>query len=346
MDAGKDSELKMKVSVVMPVYNGGEIMRRAIDSVLAQTHKDFDFVCIDDGSTDGVSAGILDEYASKDSRITVVHRANKGVPETLKEGYSLARGDFVAHIDQDDIFHPQLLEYCIKAATRHKLDFLSFRYATIHGEMNMPFAYVMGGIDRLMVWDSQAKAADPRGYCVAMAIVHTDTWAHFVRKDLMLKYPFGVEWWLTRLFAQLKEPIRWASSMDVLYFYDAGVDTSMTHRPFSLKEMTWDVKDIEHLHALYAEDIKNGDPSGEWETVCRVYVVRYLKMNYNKIRHSRGVLDKEELAKLLLAFAQWIHVVFEVWKMPFRYVKFKQLIAYKWLLFKYCKILDTARSEA
>lgn len=325
----------MKVSVVMAVYNGGERMRRTIDSVLAQTYKDFEFLCINDGSKDSVSAKILDEYAKRDARVVVIHRENRGVCETLNECYKKASGDFVARTDQDDVFHPRLLEYCVEAIEKHRLDFLSFRYARIEPNKPMEFHDPMGSIPDLMVWNVAERSNDPVGFCNALTKIHTDTWSHFLRKDLAVRHPFHPEMGLTRVFAQIKEPINWASSEEVLYYYDAGVTTSMTHQPFSVEELMWDMEDVRNTIALYAEERKAGDPIGEWAAVCRGYVLKYIKINYNKIRHSKKVVPNAVVADLYKSFAKELRYFFGEGGVPIRYAKFKHKLAYLWLMHKY-----------
>jgi glycosyltransferase involved in cell wall biosynthesis len=98
------------VSVVMPVYNAGEYLHQAIESVLAQTLQDFELICIDDGSTDG-SLEVLQAYASRDARILVLqNERNLGEPATRNTGMSVARGEYIAIQDADDVSLPQRLE--------------------------------------------------------------------------------------------------------------------------------------------------------------------------------------------------------------------------------------------
>ena len=97
-----------RVSVVLPVYNGGAFLAQALDSVLAQTLRDFELIAIDDGSTDA-SGGILDRTAQADNRVTVVRQTNAGIIAALNRGIALARGEFIARMDADDVCHPERL---------------------------------------------------------------------------------------------------------------------------------------------------------------------------------------------------------------------------------------------
>ena len=97
------------VTVLMPVYNAERFVAQTLDSVLAQTFGDFEFVIINDGSTDR-SPEILRDYARRDDRIRLVSRPNTGYVVALNEGLGLARGRFVARIDADDLADPRRLE--------------------------------------------------------------------------------------------------------------------------------------------------------------------------------------------------------------------------------------------
>jgi glycosyltransferase involved in cell wall biosynthesis len=106
------------ISVLLAVYNGERYLRDAIDSILAQTLRDFEFIVIDDGSTDR-SLAILQQYAANDSRMRIVSRPNKGLTVTLNEGLALARGEFLARIDDDDLALPQRFELQIGYLREH-----------------------------------------------------------------------------------------------------------------------------------------------------------------------------------------------------------------------------------
>lgn len=99
-----------KISVVMSTYNRAGTMGSAIESVLNQTEKDFEFIIIDDGSTDNTSA-IIQEYAKKDSRIKFLrNEENKGLIYSLNRGLNAARGELIARMDDDDEMIPWRLE--------------------------------------------------------------------------------------------------------------------------------------------------------------------------------------------------------------------------------------------
>lgn len=94
------------VSVLMPVYNAQRYVAEAVESILAQTFRDFEFLIVDDGSTDR-SRAILVRYAARDGRIRLISRPNTGLVVALNEMIGLARGELLARMDADDVCLPE-----------------------------------------------------------------------------------------------------------------------------------------------------------------------------------------------------------------------------------------------
>ena len=107
-----------EITVLMPVFNGEKFIRESIASILNQTFPDFEFLIINDGSTDH-SLAIIEEYARCDARIRIISRENKGLAATLNEGIDLARGDYIARMDCDDISYPRRLERQLQYMRAH-----------------------------------------------------------------------------------------------------------------------------------------------------------------------------------------------------------------------------------
>ncbi len=95
------------VSVLLPVFNGGKYIEASVQSILGQTFTDFEFIIIDDGSTDQTQA-VLQQFRS-DHRVILVSRENRGLVETLNEGIRMARGHWIARMDADDVALPHRL---------------------------------------------------------------------------------------------------------------------------------------------------------------------------------------------------------------------------------------------
>jgi len=107
---------KPLVSVLLPVYNGSRYLRKAIDSILGQTFRDYEFVIIDDGSADNTME-IIKSY--RDERIRAIHQNNKGLAATLNIGIVLCNGTYIARMDSDDISMPTRLEKQVTYMENH-----------------------------------------------------------------------------------------------------------------------------------------------------------------------------------------------------------------------------------
>jgi glycosyltransferase EpsH len=103
-----------KVSVIVPVYNTVEYIRPCLESLVNQTLKEIEIICIDDGSTDG-SEAILEEYAAKDSRIVVIHQGNEGTANARNRGLRVASAPYIGFVDSDDFIAPAMYEKMYRA---------------------------------------------------------------------------------------------------------------------------------------------------------------------------------------------------------------------------------------
>lgn len=98
-----------KVSVIIPVYNVEKYLRQCLDSVVNQTLKDIEIICINDGSPDN-SLEILQEYAKNDERIRIINKSNGGPSSARNAGLEVAQGEFIGFVDSDDYIEPDYYE--------------------------------------------------------------------------------------------------------------------------------------------------------------------------------------------------------------------------------------------
>lgn len=110
-----------KVSVIIPVYNVEEYLRVCLDSVVNQTLKEIEIICIDDGSTDN-SLEILKEYAQKDNRITVIKQENLHAGVARNAGLAVAKGEYLSFLDSDDFFELNMLEKMYFVSIKNKIE--------------------------------------------------------------------------------------------------------------------------------------------------------------------------------------------------------------------------------
>lgn len=113
------------ISIVVPVYNTEVYLRRCVDSILDQSFTDFELLLVDDGSTDG-SSSICDEYAAKDSRVSVIHQCNAGVSAARNAGlayaFSESETQYLTFIDSDDFVAPTYLYTLYQALLDNNAD--------------------------------------------------------------------------------------------------------------------------------------------------------------------------------------------------------------------------------
>lgn len=128
-----------KVSVIIPVYNVEDYLAECLESVVNQTYKDLEILCINDCSTDH-SLEILEEYAQKDARIVISgNQENCGLAYTRNKGMELATGDYILFLDSDDTICPDLIEECIRVSG--SCDMVCYDYKQIIDGKECPRQY-------------------------------------------------------------------------------------------------------------------------------------------------------------------------------------------------------------
>lgn len=106
------------VTVILPIYNTEKYLEQCLESVCSQTLRHLEIICVDDGSTDR-SPQIMDSFAARDSRVTVVHKANGGYGSAVNVGLSRANGDYIAIVEPDDYVDVTMFEKLITCARQH-----------------------------------------------------------------------------------------------------------------------------------------------------------------------------------------------------------------------------------
>ena len=119
-----------KASVIVPVYKVEEYLEKCVQSILAQTERDFELILVDDGSPDRCGA-LCDSLAQTDSRIRVIHQENQGLGGARNTGIREARGDWLLLVDSDDWIEPKILEKAMEAGLREEADLVMFAFRTV-----------------------------------------------------------------------------------------------------------------------------------------------------------------------------------------------------------------------
>lgn len=177
----------VKISVIVPVYNVEKFLPECLNSLIDQTHKNFEVLLVDDGATDH-SADICDNYAKKDNRIRVFHKKNGGLSDARNYALTYITGDYIAFIDSDDYVHKEYLETLIKNCISNDADISICNYKIVEeGEIltdknmsNQSFCFTKE--------ESMQQILHGRyimQFCVA--------WGKIYKKEIFddIKYPFG-----------------------------------------------------------------------------------------------------------------------------------------------------------
>lgn len=123
-----------KVSIIMPLFNAEKYLPEALQSVLNQTYKDFELICIDDCSTDGTRA-IVGQFQKKDARIKILaNEERSGAAFSRNKGLKAAKGEYLVFLDGDDVFEEELLEKAGGAIEKYQADIVLFEYLHVPSE--------------------------------------------------------------------------------------------------------------------------------------------------------------------------------------------------------------------
>ena len=125
-----------KVSIVVPIYNVEKYLRECLDSIVNQTLKDIEIICVNDGSTDSCPQ-ILEEFSKKDNRIKVINKANSGYGASMNIGLAAATGEYIGIVESDDFVKTNMFEDLYNLAKENDADVVKsdwFYYWTKNNE--------------------------------------------------------------------------------------------------------------------------------------------------------------------------------------------------------------------
>jgi glycosyltransferase involved in cell wall biosynthesis len=132
-----------KVSILVPIFNVERYLRQCLESIVNQSLKNIEIICIDDGSTDS-SPEIIEEYAKNDPRFVVINKANSGYGDSMNKGLEKARGEYIGIVESDDWIDVDMFENLYQIATDNKVDVVksNFYFYSGLGDTNKKFQLV------------------------------------------------------------------------------------------------------------------------------------------------------------------------------------------------------------
>lgn len=128
------------ISIIVPIYNQEEFLPRCLDSVLNQTYKHLEVICVDDGSMDS-TAEIIKKYSSEDSRVVYLKNIGKGVSAARNFGIERASGEYIGFVDSDDFVQPQMYEFMLRAISENDCEMVACGYERVDGTNYRHFDY-------------------------------------------------------------------------------------------------------------------------------------------------------------------------------------------------------------
>lgn len=129
--------IKVKITIIVPVYNVSEYLEQCLDSITNQTYRQLEIICINDGSTDS-SLDILSKFALKDSRFIIIDQLNTGLSGARNAGLNKATGDYIMFVDSDDWLALDACDTAISAAVEKSVDIVMWPYLKEYGSYNKP----------------------------------------------------------------------------------------------------------------------------------------------------------------------------------------------------------------
>ncbi|MBM6699643.1 glycosyltransferase family 2 protein [Bifidobacterium pullorum subsp. saeculare] len=284
MDDAKSDDVL--VSVIVPVYNVAKYLGRCLDSLLAQTHGNCEFIVIDDGSTDE-SARICDHYAAQDGRVRVVHKQNGGLSSARNAGLDIARGSYYAFVDSDDYVESKYVENMLRAILESEAELAMCSVVCEDGEghpVALPFFVALDDCVHRR-YDCMAMSCDNTAMIVA--------WNKLYRANLWssLRFPEGEIHEDELVFHHvLKQCKSVAFVSDGLYHYVSN-DKSIMHADYSSRNLSRITALSERIAVL--RDLGYDDlVSTVTDMLIDAYLVQVIRMNY------RDASTRRELSSL------------------------------------------------
>ena len=158
--------MRPMVSIIVPVYNAEQYLRRCVDSILNQEYTDYELLLVNDGSTDA-SGDICEEYGDQDPRVIVIQKENTGVSDSRNRALDRARGKYLQFLDSDDWITPDATRLFVRAAEEYGCDMVISDFYRVVGErayqrrVRSTYDGESGGFLLRCV----VEQAVPQGYC-------------------------------------------------------------------------------------------------------------------------------------------------------------------------------------
>lgn len=217
----------VNLSVIVPIYNVENYLRKCIDSILSQTYRDFELILVDDGSTD-TSNIICDEYASKDDRIVIIHKENGGLSDARNKGIAIAKGKYIAFVDGDDFILNNSYDLMIDEAEKNDLDIIVGYALTYYDKGNTTNKIKKRSFENKVYSGGDFLSMSINSQCMSMCVFLNIYRANLIKNNSLF-FKKGIlhedELWTPQVFLKAKS----VKYIDVDFYMHVNREGSITN---------------------------------------------------------------------------------------------------------------------
>ena len=280
--------MEEKISIIVPIYNVQDFLKRCIDSLIVQTYQNLEILLIDDGSTDGCGK-ICDEYAKKYKNIKAFHKVNGGLSDARNYGIQKATGSYIAFVDSDDFVNKDYCKILHKNLVENNADISICQFKKVKEESILEDNQE----EIISVYEGVDKQKNILNYSNGMNMVTTVAWNKLYKKELwdIIKYPKGKinedEFVVHQLMHKSHKVVY--TSLILYYYYQ---------REDSIMNMKFNIARLDVIEAFKnrMNFYKNIEKYNNLVPLAYVAYMKIIVLNYQYVKKNNLY---EEMVKLL-----------------------------------------------
>ncbi len=308
------------VTVLMPCYNALPYLHEALNSIIDQTYQNLEILCINDGSTDSTGV-VLNEYAAKDSRIKVIHNEqNIKLIGTLNKGIQLAKGEFIARMDSDDISVKNRIEKLLDFLKSTNSDVVSCNFDVINEKSKKIKANLLRAYSHQEILSSSF---------LFTPILHAGLLA---KRDVFLQFSYSYE--SSSLHVEdyelwcrmLRNGVKFQNSSEVLYYVRMNQE-SVSHQYESVQKENFATCALNHYNEAFNKKLS-------YDEYC-IVANRFEKITHTQLKNAFSIIEGIENISIKIVKTQKLDVLINA----IRIVKGKEKFYY---YFQLAKLLLTS----
>ncbi len=314
------------VSIIVPVYKVEKYLSRCVDSLINQTYKNIEIILVDDGSPDN-SPKICDEYASRDSRIRVIHKENAGVSEARNTGIDSAKGDYICFVDSDDYVREDMVERLISPANENNSDMVvASGYYKVYGDkiIELRSDCARGECERVVNKDFSVFWGGKISHRSSCSVLYSRDTIKDIRFDSNLKI---AEDFLFVIQA-MKKATKISCVDDCLYYYFVNDCSVMNNKDIKVSRFTNEIAGLMECRKEFADNDKVFAISSFdiYMVACSAYLAGFkgvykeykklnTKANYKKYYNNCNTRNAKIKAYLFRHKLLWIYkLLYSIYK--------------------------------